>query len=494
MKANEGDMMGVGGHLDGGLMGHDGGSEMSGAVEEQDSRLCYQKKFSGLPATQAELQGGSSQKSNQAQKDGSVTVELPPKMRELFQGRYRYRVAHGGRGSAKTRSFALMTAVMGFAFEQQGKQGVILCAREYMNSLSDSSFEEIKSAILSVPWLAANYDIGQNYIRSITGNITYAFAGLRRNLDSIKSKSKILLCWVDEAETVSEGAWIKLLPSVREEGSEIWISYNPESKFSATHQRFRENPPDNAKVVEINWRDNPFFPAVLEEERMNDFERRPDSYDHIWEGQFLTHHDGAYYNVEMRDARSEGRIGTVPYDRNLQVTTSWDLGIGDSTSIVFSQHVAGETRIIDYYENSGVGLDHYATVLRSKPYLYDQHIMPHDVMVKELGSGKSRYEVLTSLGVTPMITAPKLSIDDGIQAVRSMIPRCWFDAEKCDHLIEALRQYHREYDDARMTWKGRPEHDWASHPADAFRYLAVGYRSIAGWSNGPLKRNLRGLA
>ena len=421
-------------------------------------------------------------------------LPIPAKLVPLFQGDYRYRISYGGRGSGKTRTFALMTAVRGYQDAEAGKTGVILAGREFMNSLSDSSFEEIKQAILSVPWLANYYEIGQNYIRTKNGRVSYVFAGLRRNLDSIKSKAKILLTWVDEAEGVSEMAWMKLIPTIREEGSEIWISYNPESKLSATHIRFRENTPDNAKIVEMNWSDNPKFPEVLEMERQEDFKKRPDSYEHIWEGAFLTHHDGAYYNIEMRDARTDGRIGTVPYDPRLPVVTAWDLGIGDSTAITFAQFHGPEVRIIDFYENSGVGLDHYARVLQDKGYRYDQHILPHDVRVKELGSGKSRYETLQSLGINPITIAPQLQVDDGIQAVRSMLPLCWFDAEKCDHLIEALRAYHREYDDQRMTWKGRPEHDWSSHPADSFRYLAVGYRERNSWKGGAIKRNIKGVA
>lgn len=424
----------------------------------------------------------------------TATIKLPKKLAQLFAGNYRYRVAHGGRGSGKTRGMALMTAVKGYEYGSRGESGTILCAREFMNSLSDSSFEEVKGAIESVPWLKNYYEIGQNFIRSKDGRISYAFAGLRRNLDSIKSKARLRLVWIDEAETVSETAWMKLLPTVREEDSEIWVSYNPESKLSATHKRFREDPPDNAKVVEINWRDNPWFPSVLEQERLNDFNKRPDSYEHIWEGAFLTHHDGAYYNIEMRDCRVEGRIGVVKYEPRLPVVTAWDLGMGDSTAIVFAQYHGAEVRIIDFYENSGVGLDHYARVLQDKGYRYDQHILPHDVRVKELGTGKSRYETLMGMGVTPITIAPMLSVDDGIQAVRSMLANCWFDAENTDHLIESLRAYHREYDDQRMTWKGRPEHDWSSHPADAFRYLAVGYRERGSWKSGPLKRGLAGIA
>jgi phage terminase large subunit len=423
-----------------------------------------------------------------------IQIEMPQKMVDLFSGKARYRCAFGGRGSGKTRSFAIMTAVYGYKFAMEGKTGVILCAREFQNSLSESSFEEIKGVIQSIPWLNDFYEVGSNFIRTKDGLVKYVFAGLRRNLDSIKSTSRILLCWVDEAEGVSETAWMKLIPTVREEGSELFVSWNPESKFSATHLRFREDPPDNCKVVEINYSDNQFFPDVLEQERLNDKKRRPDSYEHVWEGAFLTHHDGAYYNIEMRDARTDGRIGTVPYDPRLPVVTAWDLGIGDSTAITFAQYHGSEVRIIDFYENSGVGLDHYARVLQDKGYRYDQHILPHDVRVKELGSGKSRYETLQSLGVAPITIAPQLGVDDGIQAVRSMLPLCWFDAEKCDHLIEALRAYHREYDDQRMTWKGRPEHDWSSHPADSFRYLAVGYRERNSWKGGAIKRGLKGIA
>lgn len=424
----------------------------------------------------------------------TAQVPLPPKMKKLFAGDARYRIAHGGRGSGKTRSFAIMTAVYGYKLGMSGESGTILCAREFMNSLSDSSFEEVKGAILSIDWLANYYEIGQNFIRSRDGRINYAFAGLRRNLDSIKSKARLVLVWIDEAETVSETAWMKLIPTVREEGSEIWISYNPESKLSATHKRFRENPPESAKIVEVNWQDNPKFPKVLDMERQEDMKKRPESYDHVWNGDFLVFHSGAYYNIELMHARDEGRIGVVKYDPRLPVVTAWDLGFGDSTAIVFAQYHGAEVRIIDFYENSGVGLDHYARVLQDKGYRYDQHILPHDVRVHDLGSGKSRYEVLLSLGVNPITIAPQLQVDDGIQAVRSMLPSCWFDAENCDHLIEALRAYHREYDDQRLTWKGRPEHDWSSHPADAFRYLAVGYRERSSWKGGALKRNLKGVA
>jgi phage terminase large subunit len=422
-------------------------------------------------------------------------LQIPPKLIPAFNAKdVRYRGAYGGRGSAKTRTFALMTAVQGYRIGMSGNSGQILCGREFMNSLDDSSLEEVKSAIRSVPWLEDYYELGEKYIRSKDGRINYVFAGLRRSLDALKSKAKLVLAWIDEAETVSETAWRKLIPTVREHDSEIWVTWNPESKESATHKRFRQDPPSNSAIVEMNWQDNPWFPSVLEQERLEDKAKRPDIYDHVWEGDFLVHAEGAYYNVEMREAKEQERIRIVNYETGIPVVTAWDLGVGDSTAIWFAQFHGPEIRIIDYYESSGVGLDHYARVLQDKGYIYGEHILPHDVRVKELGTGKSRLETLESLGIRPVTIAPQLMVDDGIQAVRSMLKNCWFDAERCDRGIDALRQYHREYDDNGKVWRSRPAHDWASHGADAFRYLAVGYRPAqTNWGE-PIRRNLRGIA
>ena len=423
-----------------------------------------------------------------------VQLQVPGKLIPVFQGEARYRGAHGGRGSAKTRTFALMTAVNGYRWGMAGNTGQILCGREFMNSLDDSSLEEVKAAIRSVPWLEDYYELGEKYIKSKDGRISYVFAGLRRSLDSLKSKAKLILAWIDEAETVSETAWRKLIPTVREHNSEIWVTWNPESKESATHKRFRLDPPDNAKIVQMNWTDNPWFPDVLEQERLADKAKRPDIYDHVWEGDFLVHAEGAYYATEMREAKDQDRLGIVNYETGIPVVTAWDLGVGDSTAIWFAQFHGPEVRIIDYYESSGVGLEHYARVLQDKGYVYGEHILPHDVRVKELGTGKSRLETLESLGVRPVTIAPQLMVDDGIQAVRSMLKNCWFDAERCDRGIDALRQYHREYDDNGKVWRSRPAHDWASHGSDAFRYLAVGYRPAqTNWGE-PIRRNLRGIA
>ncbi|HIE1234579.1 TPA: PBSX family phage terminase large subunit [Serratia marcescens] len=238
----------------------------------------------------------------------AVQLPIPAKLAPLFTAiNKRYRCSHGGRGSAKTRTFAMMTAVKAYQAMMNGEAGVILCAREFMNSLEESSMQEVKQAILSVPWLAANFDIGEKYIRTIDKSVNYVFCGLRHNLDSIKSKARILLCWVDEAESVSEIAWQKLSPTVREEGSEIWVTWNPERDGSATDKRFRKEAGDDCITVEMNYTDNPWFPDVLEGERLND-ERRldPATYAWVWQGAYLENSDkqvlaGKYRIAEFSD-------------------------------------------------------------------------------------------------------------------------------------------------------------------------------------------------
>jgi len=282
----------------------------------------------------------------------TATINLPEKLVPVFGGDFRYRGAYGGRGSGKTRTFALMTAIKGYQWGMSGQAGQILCAREHLNSLDESSLEEIKSAIRSVDWLADYYEVGEKYIRSKDGKISYVFAGLRRNLDSIKSKARILVAWMDEAEPVSEEAWRKLIPTVREENSEIWVTWNPESTRSATNKRFREEPPENSNIVELNWRDNPWFPDVLDAERIADKKVRPDVYDHIWEGSYIAAHECAYYSHLMEEARREGRVGNVHHDPLLEPRAYLDIGgtgaKSDATSIWTVPYYKSEIRVLGY--------------------------------------------------------------------------------------------------------------------------------------------------
>ena len=194
-----------------------------------------------------------------------------------------------------------------------------------------------------------------------------------------------------------------------------------------------------------------------------------------FECSFQAANTGAYYARLLNEAEHDKRIGRVPWEATLPVTTAWDLGMDDATAIWFCQQVGRELRIIDYYEASGEGLTHYVNVLRARPYVYGEHLLPHDVEVKELGTGTSRVEVLQSLGLKPTVV-PLQRVEDGINAVRVLMPRCWFDADKCARGLKALGHYQREWADKLGTWRARPRHDWSSHAADAFRYLATGLR------------------
>jgi phage terminase large subunit len=182
---------------------------------------------------------------------------------------------------------------------------------------------------------------------------------------------------------------------------------------------------------------------------------------------------GAYYGKLMLRAEQDQRIAGVPYDPAALVWTAWDLGIRDATAIWFAQVIGREVRLIDYYEASGVDLGHYVRELYSRPYAYAGHIVPHDAQAKELGTGKSRLEVLQSLGLKNITVAPLHRIEDGINAARVFIPKCWFDAAKCARGIDALKLYRSEYDEKLKVLRPGPLHDWTSHAADALRYLAL---------------------
>lgn len=184
---------------------------------------------------------------------------------------------------------------------------------------------------------------------------------------------------------------------------------------------------------------------------------------------------GAYFGVGIMKAEKEGRITNVPYEINVPVHTAWDLGIDDSMTIWFFQVCGLEIHFIDYYENSGEGIAHYAQVLQDKKYVYGTHYAPHDIQVRELGTGKSRLEVAKSLGI-PFTPAPNLGIDDGINAARAVLNQCWFNKEKCYRGIQALKNYKKDWDDKNMVFRSSPLHDWASHGSDAFRMFAIAYR------------------
>lgn len=426
----------------------------------------------------------------------TARIELPPKLIPVFHGEADVRGAYGGRGSAKTRSFAKMTAVRTFMWDAAGRDGVILCGRQYMNSLADSSLEEIKAAIRSEAWLLPHFEIGEKYIRTRSGRISYAFAGLDLSIDSIKSKARILLCWVDEAEPVTDSAWTTLIPTLREEDSELWVTWNPKSRKSATHKRFREVSDPRYKIVEMNWRDNPRFPAKLERDRQRDVRDRPEQVDHIWEGGFVTVVEGAYYAKYLLEAKEQGRIGRVAFDPLLRVKVFCDLGGTGARADAFTmwpaQFIGREIRTRDYYEAQGQPLATHIEWLHSKGYSPKRAdiVLPHDGETNDRVIDVSFESAFRDAGydVTVIPNQGKGAAKMRIESARRLFSSIWFDEESTQAGRDALGWYHeKRSEDDRNIGLG-PNHDWSSHASDGFGLMCVAYEAP---SDEPVRRNRR---
>jgi len=288
-------------------------------------------------------------------------------------------------------------------------------------------------------------------------------------------------CVFSEWSLQNPAAWDYVRPILAENGGWAVFIYTPRGKNHGytlldTARAF----PDvwHTEVLDVETT-KAIAPAVLNQEYDEIF--RKDGTDALYQQEYMCSFEvpiqGSYYAKQLMLADEEGRIASVPYDMNTPVHTSWDLGIDDSMSIWFFQIVGQEIHFIDYYESSGEGINYYIKYLTDKPYIYGRHFAPHDIKVRELGTGKSRYETAKSLGITFEI-GKNLAVVEGIQAVRNSLSRCWFDKEKCDRGLSALRSYHKEWDEENQVFKNRAEHDWSSHGADSFRTFAVGYREL----------------
>lgn len=411
-------------------------------------------------------------------------VAIPPGLVPVFNGPADVRGAYGGRGSGKTRSFAKAAAVRGYMWGASGTSGIILCARQFMNSLEDSSLEEVKRSIEDEPWLADYYEVGEKYIRSKDGRITFSFAGLDRNIASIKSKGRLLLCWVDEAEPVTAEAWNTLIPTLREEGegwnAELWVTWNPKRKTAAVEQRFRASTDPLIKVVQLNWKDNPRFPDKLERERLRDLNERPEDYAHIWEGDFITAQAGAYFAKHIAEAKAQGRMGKVGPDPLMSTMVFCDIGGTGSRADAFTmwvaQFVGREVRVLDYYEAVGQPAAAHFQWLRDKGYdpgkatIY----LPHDGDNQDRVFDVSYRGAFESVGYSTEVVPNqgKGAAKMRVEAVRRIFPLCWFNIDQVQAGVDALGWYHEKRDDERNVGLG-PEHDWASHGADAFGLLAI---------------------
>ncbi|WP_020094981.1 PBSX family phage terminase large subunit [Methylobacterium sp. 285MFTsu5.1] len=403
-----------------------------------------------------------------------MQVEFPEKLDFLFEPA-RYKVAYGGRGGAKSWGFGRALLIMGAQRPLR-----VLCAREFQNSIAESAHALFAQQV-DLLGLHGFYDVQEKRILGRNGT-EFIFKGLRHNVASVKSTEGVDICWVEEARTVSKTSWDVLIPTIRKEGSEIWISFNTELEEDETYQRFVKKPPTGARVVKIGWEDNPWFPDVLRQEALDLKERDPVAYETVWGGNCKAVLDGAIYANEILAATTAERFTKVPYDPTKPVHTFWDLGRADKTSIWFAQIVGFEFRLIDFYENRGHALGHYLEVLKEwalpveqggQGYVYGEHWLPHDARNELLASERTIEQQMWVAGHRVRIT-PRLTVAAGIDAARKIFARCWFDEKACADGLQALRNYRFDVDPNTQAFSKAPLHDWASHAADAFRYFAIG--------------------
>jgi phage terminase large subunit len=371
-----------------------------------------------------------------------------------------------------------MAAVRAYMWAMEGREGIVLCARQFMNSLDDSSLEEVKAAIRSEAWLEAFFEIGEKYIRTKNGRVTFKFAGLDRSIDSVKSKARILLCWVDEAEPVTNLAWSTLIPTLREEDSELWVTWNPKRKGSPTDARFRRNPDPLFKIIELNWRDNPKFPSVLERARQRDLRDRPEEYDHVWEGAYgnIT---GSILGKWVSAAEREGRINDdVEYDPNgapIEITS--DLGFRDTASWWYWQRLPGGFNLLKYEGDSGLDAEDWIPRIQQSITAMGARLgkiwLPHDARAKTFQSKHTSMErFLEAFGGGKVDVVPQTKKLDQISAARAVITRCEFNRTHCEAGLDGLGAWEYEWNDDTGVFSKEPLHNWASHPSDAFAYGA----------------------
>jgi len=413
-----------------------------------------------------------------------LEARFPEKLAFLFQPA-RYKVAHGGRGSAKSWGFARALLI------QAAQRPIrVLCTREVQRSIKDSVHKLLSDQIEGLG-LGKLYDILATEIRCKNGS-EFIFAGLStQTVESIKSFEGIDVVWVEEAQAVSKRSWDVLTPTIRKPGSEIWVSFNPELETDETYQRFVAVPPAGAVVAQLNWRDNPWFPPELEAERQDTLKRDPDSYDNIWEGVPRRSVAGAIYANQIDQAYAEGRVRPLPYDPKLKVHTVWDLGWNDCMSILLVQRSSSEIRVIDFIEDTHRTLDQYAAMIKGRLLNFGSHYLPHDGDARDFKTGKTAKEILATQ-LTSVQIVPNIGVEQGIRAARMLFGQVYFDETKCAGLLEHLKRYRRNIPTT-TDEPTAPVHDEHSHSADAFRYLAVIADQLRNETWGAIKYDNRGI-
>lgn len=401
-----------------------------------------------------------------------ITAQFPAKLRPLFAPK-RYKVMHGGRGGGK--SWAVARALILKVADDSLR---VLCAREIQKSMKESVHRLLKDQITALG-LDSDFEVLETEIRCKNGG-GFVFTGLQSHtVDTIKSFEGCDIVWVEEGHGVSKKSWDTLIPTIRKPNSEIWVTLNPDMDTDDTYVRFIAAPSDDTWVCEVNWRDNPWFPAVLEAERQKAERIDPEGYKHIWEGKPRRVAEGAIYRYEIDALFADGRVCDVPYDPILPVHTVWDLGWNDAMTIIMVQAGPMGIRILDYIEDSNRTYAWFVGELEKRQYRWGTDFLPHDGASANPQTGISSIKTLRNLGRNvwvnpdnPDAGLPRIDPEEGIKQARMVFPRCYFDKVKTARLVECLKRYRRAMNQRTNEATG-PLHDEYSHGADAFRYLGM---------------------
>lgn len=407
------------------------------------------------------------------------TLKIPTaKVFEPLLAPARYKGAFGGRGSGKSHFFGELLVET-----CQAERGTLaVCIREAQRTLAQSSKRLIEGKIAAL-------GLGQGFRPfsdriATPGDGLIIFRGMQdHTAESIKSLEGFRIAWIDEAQTLSVRSLSLLRPTIRAPRSELWASWNPRRKSDAVDDFLRSRKPDGAVVVKANWRDNPWLPAVLDEERRLDLTLYPDRYEHIWEGDYVRAFEGAYFADLLAQARREGRIGKVAADPLLPLRAFIDIGgagaSADAFTIWIVQWVGNEVRVLDYYEAVGQVLAFHVNWLRARGYQNAILYLPHDGLATNAVTGKRYADHLREAGFAvepPVKNQGRGAAMMRVEALRRLGPQLWFNAETTESGREALGFYHERKDETRNVGLG-PEHDWSSHAADALGLMAVCYEA-----------------
>lgn len=396
-------------------------------------------------------------------------AEFPAKLEFLFKPA-RYKVMMGGRGSGK--SFAAARALLILGLKERHR---ILCTREVQRSIRDSVHKLLSDQIEELG-LNDFYLVLENSIKGANGT-EFIFSGLAsQTAGSIKSMEGCTRVWCEEAASISAKSWGILIPTIRADDSEIWITFNPELDTDPTYQKFIVNPPTDCVVVRMNYSDNEWFPPVLEQERLHCKATEPeDTYNNVWEGHCRAAVEGAIYATEVSRAQADGRICRLPYDPSLPVHTAWDLGFADNMTVVMVQRHRSEVRVIDYFQTSQQTTAECVIELQKRPYNWGFDFLPHDGFSHDRKSGLTDEKILQQFR-RRVKRVPKTDEESRIKIARSLFPRVAFDKDKTVELLECLRRYRRTPNIHGADTS--PIHDEFSHGSDAFGYMCQVVREM----------------